>query len=596
MPALNAAELDPLDFWFARSAGAESIQLRTVTYAGGKFVAGGAGAVLTSPDGATWSRHALPPTSYVFGLAHNGNLYAAATIEGLVYSSPDATNWTLRATHTRGELWSIAYGNDVFVAVGSYAPPGLGYKPASLTSTDGLEWTRQEIDGPGAPLLSVAFGDGTFVATGANGAIYTSTNGVQWTLRPSPIAWSLHGLAYGNGTFVATSGNVALVSKDKGETWSTNAMARPESVFNEAGYAGGTFVAVGFQGDRLATSPDGVHWTARIPGSTDVLLGVAYDGARVVVVGSSVLQSAPLVPAPPLILRQPASRVVRAGSTYTNEVIAETITPVTYQWRKDGLDLPGATNAILVVSNAPLSLSGEHTVVVTGAGGSTTSAGASVRIAEPVAIVVQPVSQSVPQGGTAVFSIEATGTPPISFRWRRDGRTTNHVVTDGHVAFLAVTDAQDGADYTVAVSNIVTYPGVLSAIARLTVVPDTDGDGLPDSFESSHGLDPADPYDGALDADGDGLDNAAEYGAGTDPADPASFLKVGRIDAAGGARIGFVSQAGKTYAVEYSDNLGSGVWQRLAQLPARPVSQDEVVLDPSPASTRFYRLVTPAVP
>lgn len=46
---------------------------------------------------------------------------------------------------------------------------------------------------------------------------------------------------------------------------------------------------------------------------------------------------------------------------------------------------------------------------------------------------------------------------------------------------------------------------------------DTDGDGMPDAWETAKGLNPYNPDDGLADADGDGLANAQEYAAGTDP-------------------------------------------------------------------------------
>lgn len=40
---------------------------------------------------------------------------------------------------------------------------------------------------------------------------------------------------------------------------------------------------------------------------------------------------------------------------------------------------------------------------------------------------------------------------------------------------------------------------------------DTDKDGMPDDWESTHGLNPADPADGSLDRDGDGYTNVEEF-------------------------------------------------------------------------------------
>lgn len=57
----------------------------------------------------------------------------------------------------------------------------------------------------------------------------------------------------------------------------------------------------------------------------------------------------------------------------------------------------------------------------------------------------------------------------------------------------------------------------------LSDAADTDADGMPDSWERAHALDPAVPADAAGDADADGSANLEEFQFGTCPRDPASF-------------------------------------------------------------------------
>ncbi len=79
---------------------------------------------------------------------------------------------------------------------------------------------------------------------------------------------------------------------------------------------------------------------------------------------------------------------------------------------------------------------------------------------------------------------------------------------------------------------------------------DRDGDGIPDEWELTHGLDTDNPLDGAEDDDGDGMSNYAEWRAGTDPRDPSSVLALA-IDraAVAGPELRWHSVPDRTYAV-----------------------------------------------
>ena len=127
---------------------------------------------------------------------------------------------------------------------------------------------------------------------------------------------------------------------------------------------------------------------------------------------------------------------------------------------------------------------------------------------------------------------------------------------------------------------------------------DTDGDGMPDSWELANGFNPNSSADAGLDADGDGFTNLQEYIAGTDPHSAQSYLRLDRIARGPGEMlIDFQAAAGVTYSVQYRTLVHTGDWTKLVDIPAQSIAQWIRVFDPAPpAPTRFYRLVAPSVP
>lgn len=126
---------------------------------------------------------------------------------------------------------------------------------------------------------------------------------------------------------------------------------------------------------------------------------------------------------------------------------------------------------------------------------------------------------------------------------------------------------------------------------------DTDGDGLPDSWENAHGTDRL-VADANADPDHDGATNLEEYLADTDPQSAQSHLEVDILTALPGlTTLQFHAVSNHTYSVLYKNSLQAPAWSKLSDVEMRVTNRAVVVRDPTPVLTnRFYRLVTPQWP
>ena len=82
----------------------------------------------------------------------------------------------------------------------------------------------------------------------------------------------------------------------------------------------------------------------------------------------------------PAITAQPQSLTVSAGSSASFSVTATGQGTLAYQWRFNGANISGATASTYTIANAQASHAGSYTVVVSNAGGPTTSAAATLTV------------------------------------------------------------------------------------------------------------------------------------------------------------------------------------------------------------------------
>jgi hypothetical protein len=188
-----------------------------------------------------------------------------------------------------------------------------------------------------------------------------------------------------------TSGDASLTVNDPLIT------AQPA---NGTNFVGTTAI---FSVSATGTAPLGYQWvrngincladTNNVSGATGTTLtltNVAPNdaGSYAVIVtnpaGTLASQSAILlVLAPPAITAQPQSRTNDYGTTATFVVGASGTEPLTYQWRKGGIDLPARTDAILTLANVGRHDAGNYAVLVTNLLGSTLSSNAWLAVPVP---------------------------------------------------------------------------------------------------------------------------------------------------------------------------------------------------------------------
>jgi hypothetical protein len=309
------------------------------------------------------------------------------------------------------------------------------------------------------------------------------------------------GVAGGYSHTVALKSDGSVVAWGRNSSGQTDIPAGLSDVVGVAGGPGHTVALLGFEKldqvitfgplpDRVVnTAPFTLHATASsglpvsytssdpgvatVTGNTVTLVGGGVTTITAIQGGNSMYEAATRVSqtltvnVPPAITQQPQSLSVTVGSQVGFSVTATGTSPLGYQWRKDGVNIGGATESSFTINAAQTGDAGVYTVVVNNVAGSVISQSASLTFLVPPAITQQPQSLSVTVGGQAGFSVTAGGTEPLRYQWRKDGLA----VAGATNATLTITQCAYGhaGFYQVLVNNLA--GSVSSAPARLKVEP-----------------------------------------------------------------------------------------------------------------------------
>jgi hypothetical protein len=97
--------------WTGRQVGEEGEHLNSIVWSGNQFVAVGAGATYTSPDGASWQRHknADAPLAVACGIIDKKPVFVGASWKGKLLRSGDGITWK-RVHEAAHHIEAVAFG------------------------------------------------------------------------------------------------------------------------------------------------------------------------------------------------------------------------------------------------------------------------------------------------------------------------------------------------------------------------------------------------------------------------------------------------------------------------------------------------------
>jgi hypothetical protein len=475
-------------------------KLLTVRAGGGVLLAGGKRGMLlrSTNNGENWTSVSLPSgmlpaTHSVSGIAFGNSTFVLAAYrdssgsysgEARVLTSLDGLTWTDRSSGAGLESWqdlrTVEFLDGRFVASGFYSKLRVSNdNGATFSSSRGV---YEQVAGMGFG-NGVSFGAGVLFPNPGSASTtnphvtLVSVDGLQWTQSAAPTG--------------ANEPLCALFFKDSflvgcktGQLWQSPVEAQvptgveilthPKSLNVLQGQAAAFEVVATGEG---TLSYQWLKGATAIPGATAATYRIASaktgDAASYTVRVSSsrggpVAESMPAVlgvAIPPQITTQPVGATLQKGQVTILEVVAIGSGDITYQWRRDGEDIGGATlNRLQVVASGPVS-GGSYDVVVTSSFGRVTSSPAVVTLDFAPKITTSPTGRNLFSGASLVLRVGAVGEPTLRYQWYKNGAPMASALS-AEYSVPAVQESDSGL-YRVVVSN--PYGQTTSADVQVSV-------------------------------------------------------------------------------------------------------------------------------
>jgi hypothetical protein len=411
---------------------------------------------VTAGQTATFSVTASGTGTMTYLWYKNGVSIGGATSAS--YTTPAtalADNGALFNVTVSSATGSVTSSSAVLTVNAAAVAPTITGQPASRTVTMG-QTAAFSVTATGTATMTYQWKKNGAAISGATSPSYTTPatvagdNGAQFTVTVSN--------SVGNATSNAAVLTVNVPPSITAQPASKTVTAGQTATFSVTASGSGTLTYQWNKNGAAISGATSATYTTPATVNTDngSLFTVTVTGGTGSVTSNSATLTVTAAPVAPSITGQPASKTVTAGQTATFTVTATGTATLTYQWKKNGAAISGATSASYTTPATTSTDNGaSFTVTVTNSVNSVTSSAATLTVTSASvapSITGQPASKTVTAGQTATFTVTATGTATLTYQWNKNGAAISGATSASYTT-PATTSADNGATFTVTVTN-----------------------------------------------------------------------------------------------------------------------------------------------
>ncbi|MCF8297349.1 MAG: immunoglobulin domain-containing protein [Saprospiraceae bacterium] len=329
---------------------------------------------------------------------NNSSAIAGATNN--TYSANTAGNYYCIATNSCGNSTS----NTMILTVNT--SPGITTQPSISTKCEGQS-AQFSINATGTSPISYQWYNGSGAIAGAVNSLYLispvslSNAGSYYCIATNACGNAQSNsasLTVNSAPLITSQSSSSTICSGSSTTISVTATGSTPLAYQWYNSTG----AIGSANNSTYSASSAEYYYCKVSNSC----GIATSNTMVITVNT-----------PPNIITQSSNTTKCEGQSVQFSLAASGTYPINYQWYKGISAISGATSNSYLISPVSLSDAGNYYCKSTNICGSDSTSNINLTVNSPILITYQSGDSSRCVGQSMTFSVQSTGTLPISYQW-----------------------------------------------------------------------------------------------------------------------------------------------------------------------------------